>query len=212
MDNLWIGQPNYSSWSLRGWLLCKIAGLDPELHWVRFDQDDWREQVPSRGLVPALQTQHGWVWDSLAIMETLAEQSDALLPVDPEARMHARSIIAEMHSGFSALRSECPMNIRGRAPNFELSQGVFQDISRIQDLLEAALQRWGGRYLYGDTLSAADAFYAPVIYRLRTYAPPAHCELADYSERLLAHPLLEQWQQWAMQEPASAAYDKFLTP
>ena len=212
MDELWIGQPNYSSWSLRGWLICKIAGLDPSIHWVRFDQDDWRDQVPSRGLVPALKTENGWVWDSLAMLETLAEQSSALLPSDPQARMHARSIIAEMHAGFGALRSQCPMNIRGRAKDFELSADTFADISRVQDLLEYALATHGGTYLYGDELSAADAFYAPVMYRLRTFAPPAHCELADYSDRLLSHPLLLQWESWAMDEPALAHYDKFLTP
>ena len=210
MAKLWLGHANYSSWSLRGWLLCRIAGLKPEIQWVRFDQDAWREQVPSRGLVPVLQTDQGVVWDSAAIAETLAEQAPELWPRDLQARMHARSIVAEMHAGFAALRSACPMNIRGRASDFALSESVFADISRVQDLLEEALARFGSEFLYGSQLSAADAFYAPVIYRLRTYAPPAHCELADYSERLLAHPWLLEWEAMAQSDDALPGYDQLL--
>ena len=158
MAKLWIGQPNYSSWSLRGWLICKIAELNPEIEWIRFDQDEWRDQVPSRGLVPALELESGWVWDSQAIGETLAEQAPALWPADTKARMHARSIVAEMHSGFSALRAACPMNIRARATDFDLSGEVFADISRVQDLLEEALAQFGGTFLYGESLTMADAF------------------------------------------------------
>lgn len=210
MAKLWIGSPNYSSWSLRGWLVCQIAQLDTEIEWVRFDQDEWRDQVPSRGLVPALETDQGWVWDSLAITETLAEQAPQLLPQDPAARMHARSIISEMHSGFLALRSACPMNVRGRTDSFPMTSEIFADISRIQDLLEHALSTYGGTYLYGDQLTAADAFFAPVMYRLRTYAPPAHCDLADYSERLLAHPLLKQWEALSQDDPPNEKYDQLL--
>lgn len=210
MAKLWLGHANYSSWSLRGWLLCKLADMDPEIQWVRFDQDEWRKDLPSRGLVPALQTEAGWVWDSAAIAETLAEGRPELWPSDPAARMHARSVVAEMHSGFSALRSACPMNIRGRASDFAMTDAIFADISRIQDLLEEALERFGGDFLYGDRLTVADAFYAPVMYRLRTYAPPAHCALADYSDRLLAHPLLVKWESWAQQDDAIAHYDQRL--
>ena len=212
MAKLWIGQPNYSSWSLRGWLICKIAELNPEIEWIRFDQDEWRDQVPSRGLVPALELESGWVWDSQAIGETLAEQALGLWPADAKARMHARSIVAEMHSGFSALRAACPMNIRARATDFELSGEVFADISRVQDLLEEALAQFGGTFLYDESLTMADAFYAPVMYRLRTYAPPAHCELADYSARLLAHPWLLEWEALGQDEPPIKKYDQLLHP
>ena len=145
-------------------------------------------------------------------METLAEQAPQLLPSDLAARMHARSIISEMHSGFSALRGACPMNIRGRAKNFPMTDDIFADICRVQDLLEHALEAYGGTFLYGDDLTAADAFYAPVMYRLRTYAPPAHCELADYSARLLAHPWLLEWEALGQDEPPIKKYDQLLHP
>lgn len=166
----------------------------------------------SRGTVPAMEIDGHWVWDSLAIAEMLADQSPELWPADAAARAHARSISAEMHSGFTALRSACPMNVRGRAEHFQISDEVFADIARVQDLLEAALEHFGGEYLYGDQLTIADAFYAPVMFRLQTYAPPAHCELADYSQRLLAHPLLQQWQAMADQDEALAHYDALLKP
>ncbi len=212
MAKLWIGQPNYSSWSLRGWLACRIAGIDPAIRWVRFDEDDWQSEVPSNATVPVLELNGATTWDSAAIIESLADAvPDApFWPADPALRAHARSIVAEMHSGFVALRSACPMNIRARAENFPLTDAVFADIARIQDILETALENSGGPYLYGNELGAADAFYAPVLYRLRTYAPVAHCELADYSQRLLAHPWLVEWEALAQTDPAFARSDAAL--
>lgn len=166
--------------------------------------------MPSRQTVPALDLGGTWVWDSLAIGEMLADDHPHLWPEDRAAKAHARSIVAEMHSGFMSLRGACPMNIRGRAPDFPMTQEIFDDISRVQDLLEGALEHFGGTYLYGDEITLADAFYAPVIYRLRTYAPPAHCELADYSERLLSHELLREWEALAEDDQVLDHYDRLL--
>lgn len=214
MAKLWIGQPNYSSWSLRGWLACKIAGLDADIRWVRFDQDDWHAEVPSNATVPVLALDDATVWDSAALVEVLAERHPGapFWPADPELRAHARSIVAEMHAGFVPLRMACPMNIRARTTDFPLSDAVFANIARIQDVLETALANSGGPFLYGPKFGAADAFYAPVLYRLRTYAPVAQCALADYSDRVMAHLWLVEWEAMAADDPAFARSDALLTP
>lgn len=209
---LWLGNPNYSSWSLRGWLVTRLAGLDPAIEWVSFNDTAWKDALPSPGLVPVLQMGDDWVWDSLAMVEELNSRYPEanLLPAQPGPRSYARSLISEMHSGFAALRSQCPMNIRGRADDFELSDATLQDIYRIQDLLEHALAQHGGPFLFGTELSAVDAFFAPVLYRLQTYAPPAHSPLATYAEALLAHRLLKEWEGWAQTDESLSRYDNLI--
>ena len=171
---LMIASKNYGSWSLRGWLLCKLAGIDFEEQSVPADDASTRAELlllsPSF-LVPSLTTGNVKVWDTLAIAEYLNElcPKAGLLPRDPVARAQCRSISGEMHSGFSNLRSALPMNIKGHYPNFKVWTGAQADIDRIVTIWRDCLAASGGKFLFGAKPTIADAMYAPVCTRFLTY-------------------------------------------
>lgn len=200
-----LSSRNYSSWSLRGWLLTRFAGLECEELMLAPDDPDQRAELlllsPSI-LVPMLEHEGLRIWDVLAIAEYLAERFPAagLLPKEPQARALCRSICGEMHSGFSALRSALPVNLRMRHAQFKVWSRAQCDIERIYAIWRRCLEQSGGPYLFGSR-SMADAIYAPVATRLRTYAVPVPKDLGDYCARLLAMPEMLEWEAAARLEP-----------
>ena len=202
MIKLIIGNKNYSSWSLRGWLAAKQSGLPFEELTVHIDGDDWQatrqdgEFQPSAGKVPVLWDGEVVVWDSLAILEYLADKvgRDRFWPKADDARAMARSLVAEMHSGFSALRSTCPMNVRRRVENFAPDPAVRDDIVRILTLWAEARARFGrgGPFLFG-TFCAADIFFAPVVSRFMTYGVPVPGFAMTYMQAVWEHEWLQAW-------------------
>ncbi|MDB5904363.1 MAG: glutathione S-transferase family protein [Betaproteobacteria bacterium] len=194
---LTISSRNYSSWSLRGWLLAKFAKLEFEEVIVPPDDADARKELlllsPSI-LVPCLTHNGVEVWDTLAIGEYLAEvRPDAgLLPGDRAARAHCRAICGEMHSGFTSLRSALPMNLKRRFPGHKMWARALADVERVTTIWRECLHRYGGPYLFG-TLSMADAMYAPVVTRFRTYDVKLDPQCAAYSESILALPEMQEW-------------------
>ena len=202
-----IASKNYGSWSLRGWLLCKMAGLDFEETTVSSDDPSTRAELlllsPSF-LVPCLSHDGVKVWDTLAIAEYLNElKPDAgLLPKDPIARARCRSVSGEMHSGFSNLRSALPMNLRARYADFKLWGGAQADIARVVEIWQEALRAHGGPFLFGRRPVVADAMYAPVCTRFVTYDVPLDPACAAYCKHILALPEMKEWQTAAEAEPA----------
>ena len=213
MPQLYIGNKNYSSWSLRPWLLMRQTGIAFDEVAVRFDSFEADSQfkrslqaISPTGKVPVLVDGPLVVWDTLAIAETLAEQhpDKHLWPQDAQARAQARSICAEMHSGFSALRSACPMNIEAHLPDvgaliWRDQPAVRADVQRLVDMWSALLAQHGGPMLLG-SFSVADAFYAPVCMRLHTYALPVPAHIAAYIERVRALPAMKEWIAGALDE------------
>lgn len=209
-----IGNKNYSSWSLRAWLALKVAGVEFEESRIALDQPQTKAQIlrhsPS-GKVPCLVDGSLVVWDSLAICETANERyaAGSLWPADPDARGHARAVTAEMHSGFVALRTHMPMDIRSRKPDagaMAQSRGdVAADIGRIRAIWADCLARSGGPLLYG-AFSNADAFYAPVVTRFRTYGVALEPLLAAYADAVLALPAMQQWADAARAETEVLQY------
>ena len=201
---LTLSSKNYSSWSMRGWLMCKLAGIDFDEVTVEPDDADARAEIlllsPSV-LVPCLTYDGVRVWDSLAIGEFLHEiaPDKGLLPADRAARAHARAICGEMHSGFTSLRQALPMNIKAYHPNFKVWSKAEADIARIKTIWTECLARYGGPYLFGP-VTLADAMYAPVVTRFRTYDVKLEGPLADYAERLWSHPAVAQWREGAHAE------------
>ena len=219
-----IGNKNYSSWSMRAWLAAKQSGLSFEEIIVPMFGEDWEAQKqedgqlqPSHGKVPILwdQTDSGEavVWDSLAILEYLADKvgTDRFWPKDPVARGMARAIVAEMHSSFAALRREMPMNVRRRVEGARVSEEARADIVRVLGLWAEARARFGrgGPFLFG-TFSAADVFYAPVVSRFITYGLPVPGFAAAYMQALWEHQWLQDWaeaaeeEQWTLAQYESA--------
>jgi glutathione S-transferase len=202
---LTISSKNYSSWSLRGWLLCRMAGLEFDEVLVAIDDANARQELlllsPSV-LVPRLTHGNVTVWDTLAIAEYLAEIAPGagLLPPDQAARAHCRAVSGEMHSGFYNLRSALPMNLKSRHESFKVFSGARPDIERIKTIWRECLGQYGGPYLFGD-MSIADAMYAPVCTRFRTYAVPLEADLQRYCDRILDWPLLKEWTEGAFAEP-----------
>jgi glutathione S-transferase len=198
-----IGNKNYSSWSLRGWLAAKQSGLSFEELTVHIDGDDWQamkrqdgEFQPSAGKVPVLWDGDVVVWDSLAILEYLSDKvgRDRFWPKDDEARGMARACVAEMHSSYMALRRECPMNIRRRIEQHEISEDAMADIVRILQLWAEARARFGkgGPFLFG-TFGAADVFYAPVVSRFITYGLNVPGFAQAYMQAVWEHDWLRAW-------------------
>src|SRR3954453_20680708 len=187
---LTISSKTYSSWSLRGWLLCKMAGLDFEERVLSSSDPSTRAELlllsPSL-LVPCLEHDGTSVWDTLAIAEYVAEikPNAGLLPRDRAARAHCRAISGEMHSGFVNLRSALPMNLKARHPGFKIWAGAASDIERVSAIWSECLAQSGGPYLFGSQPTLADAMYAPVCTRFITYdvALPAAC--ARYRDRIM---------------------------
>ena len=213
MLKLYIGNKNYSSWSMRPWVLLTQAGIPFEEVMARFDSfapdSDFKkiiDPVSPVGKVPALVDGDLAVWDTLAIAEYLAEKfpDKQLWPADAKARARARSICAEMHSGFAALRSACPMNIEASLP--EIGQlawrdkpAVRADVARLVAMWSELLAQHGGPMLFG-TFSVADAYFAPVVMRLKTYALPVPEEIAAYMVRVCALPGVKAWVEGALAE------------
>lgn len=199
-----IGNKNYSSWSFRPWLVLKQMGVDfDEIRIPLFRQgyqDEIRRHSPA-GKVPIYKEGGLVVWDSLAICEYLAEKDRSLWPADPAARAHARSISAEMHSGFAALRSALPMNCRARGRRVELDERVRRDVARIQQIWCACRECYGasGPWLFG-AFSIADAMYAPVVSRFLTYGVDCDPVCRRYMEAVLANAHVKQWFADAAQE------------
>jgi glutathione S-transferase len=200
-----IGNKNYSSWSMRPWVLMTQLGLQFEEIKLRFDfteGSDYRRAVARftpAGTVPVLVDEGLAVWDTLAIAEYLNEKypGHGVWPTDPHDRARARSLCAEMHSGFGALRSHCPMNIEAALPEvgkriWAAEAGVRRNLERIEQMWASALQDSGGPMLFG-AFSAADAFYAPVCMRLRSYALPLSDTARTYVDRVAALPGVAKW-------------------
>lgn len=192
-----ISSKNYSSWSLRGWLMAKMAGIEFDEVPVASDDADARAEIlllsPSI-LVPCLTWEGHRVWDTLAIGEFLNEivPKAKLLPADRAARARCRSVCGEMHSGFVSLRSALPMNIKGSFPNFKIWSKAAADIARVTAIWRECLADSGGPWLFGGP-SLADAMYAPVVLRFQTYDVKLDGPCAAYAERVLAWPALRQW-------------------
>jgi glutathione S-transferase len=202
---LTISSKNYSSWSLRGWLLCRMAGLKFVEEVVPVDDPTNRAELlllsPSI-LVPCLRHQGIRIWDTLAIAEYLNEvrPKAGLLPPDRAARAHCRSICGEMHSGFSDLRSALPMNLKARHSGFKVWSGAQADIDRITTIWRECLEAYHGPYLFGK-LTMADAMYAPVVTRFLTYDVKLDTDCAHYCNRIMALPDMVAWREAAMLEP-----------
>jgi glutathione S-transferase len=209
---LYIGNKNYSSWSLRAWLLMKHAGIAFEEKRLRLDwQDDSAFKttllaIAPSGRVPLLVDEGFAVWDSLAIAEYLAERFPAkrLWPADPKARARARTLCAEMHSGFADLRSIFGMNIEASLPEvgarmLRESAGAARDVKRIDAMWQEALGASGGPFLFGE-FSIADAYFAPVCTRIRTYALPVGARAQAYARQILALPAFREWERDALTE------------
>jgi glutathione S-transferase len=205
--SLTVSSKNYSSWSLRGWLLCKMAGLDFEERIAPIDDPATRAELlllsPSF-LVPCLEHGPVKVWDTLAIAEYLNEVSPGagLLPADPAARSHCRAVSGEMHSGFANLRSALPMNLKAQHPGFKVWAGAQADINRVTAIWRECLQRYGGPYLFGATPTMADAMYAPVCTRFATYDVKLDPASAAYRDLILRWPPMQEWRAAAEAEPA----------
>jgi glutathione S-transferase len=213
MLTLYIGNKNYSSWSMRPWVLLRQAGIPFEERMVRFDAFDADSRfkhevlkVNPAGRVPVLVDEGLAIWDSLAIVEYLAEKfpDRALWPRDVQARARARSVVAEMHSGFGALRTHCPMNIEASLPQvgalvWRDQAGVRADVERIVGMWTGLLETHGGPMLFGE-FSIADAFFAPVCLRIRSYALPVPGAVMDYVRRVCALPGVKAWIEDALQE------------
>jgi glutathione S-transferase len=204
--SLTVSSKNYSSWSLRGWLLCKMAGLDFEERIAPFDDPATRAELlllsPSF-LVPCLEHDAVKVWDTLAIAEYLNEirPEAGLWPADTAARSHCRAVCGEMHSGFANLRSALPMNLKARHEGFKVWAGAQADIERVMAIWRDCLQRYGGPYLFGATPTVADAMYAPVCTRFATYDVKLDGASAGYRDLILRWPPMTEWRQAAKSEP-----------
>jgi len=202
---LTISSKNYSSWSLRGWLLCRMAGLDFVEEVVPVDDPANRAELlllaPSI-LVPCLAHEGIRIWDTLAIAEYLNEikPQAGLLPAERDARARCRSICGEMHSGFTNLRSALPMNLKAHHPGFKIWSGAQADIDRITAIWRECLAAYHGPYLFG-TLTMADAMYAPVVTRFLSYDVRLDRQCALYCERIMALPDILEWRSAALQEP-----------
>jgi glutathione S-transferase len=203
MYRLYIGNKNYSSWSLRPWALMRQLELPFVEHLLPFGQAaiwaDYRKTVPS-GKVPALLDGDAMVWDSLAIVEYLAERHAGIWPADAGARAWARSAAAEMHSGFQELRHRCSMTCGLRVRLHEVPRSLAHDIARLGSLWNEGLERFGGPYLAGDAFTAVDAFFAPVAFRIQTYSLILDTASAAYARRLLGLASLQGWYTAALEE------------
>jgi glutathione S-transferase len=204
MYELYIGNKNYSSWSLRPWVLMRTLKIPFTEHVVPFDPgtswEKFRAFSPS-GKVPCLLDGATVAWDSMGIVEYLAERHAGVWPGDAGERAWARCAAAEMHSGFGALRQGCSMNCSLRVRLDAIVPSLRRDLDRIDELWSEGLHRFGGPFLTGPAFTAVDAFYAPVAFRVRTYALPLSEAAAAYARILLALPSMRQWDEEAVAEP-----------
>ena len=203
---LTLSSKNYSSWSLRGWLLCRLAGLKVEERIIAIDDPENRAELlllsPSV-LVPRLTHEGASVWDTLAIAEYLHElyPQVGMYPAERIIRAHCRSVSGEIHSGFANLRSALPMNLKLRHDRFPIFSGAKPDIERIETIWTECLDAYGGPWLFGDKPTVADAMFAPVAQRFLTYAVPLSPKSAAYCDTINSWPLMRQWIDAARAEP-----------
>ena len=208
-----IGDKNYSSWSMRPWVLMTHFGIPFDEVLIELDRPETKGAIlefSASGKVPCLVTDDGLaVWDSLAIAETLAERfpQHGLWPRDANARARARSVSAEMHSSFVDLRSNMPMAIRTSKPGAGATPGTLADIARIDALWSACLDASGGPFLFGE-FSIADAMYAPVVMRFNSYAPQLSPKAAAYAARVSAAPAVAAWIEAARKETRRIEHDE----
>ena len=199
---LYIGNKVYSSWSMRGWLAVRQSGLPFEEHVVPLYGEEWDGQriapefAPSNGKVPILWDGDSPVWESLAIIDYLADKvgRDRFWPADDAARALARSMASEMHAGYQALRNACTMNMRHVYPPEPLAPDVADNVQRITSLWDQARERFGngGPYLFG-AFGAVDIMFAPIVTRFRTYSIPIPAAAQDYCAAIWAHPFVTEW-------------------
>jgi glutathione S-transferase len=208
-----IGTRRYSSWSLRGWLAVRLAGLDVEDVVIALRGSGTPEVTAATpaGLVPYLEHRGARVWESLAICAYCAEIEPALFPADRIARAQAWSIAAEMHAGFRKLRMAMPMNLGRSFAGAGRTPGALADIARIESIWRATRMSHGasGRFLFGNSFGAADAMFAPVVARFLTFEPVLADETRAYCDAVRAHPLVDEWYRLAAAEPASWLLDKY---
>jgi glutathione S-transferase len=199
---LYIANKNYSSWSLRPWVLMRAGGIEFEEHLIPFGGPAWKEflELSPSGKIPCLVDGTTLVWDSLAIAEYLAERHRGVWPDDAVARAWARSAAAEMHSSFMELRNRCSMSCGVRLRLKETPPALGSDVARLETLWSDGLGRFGGPFLAGRTFTAVDAFFAPVAYRVQTYGLGLRPEAAAYVQRLLRLPAMREWYEAALAE------------
>jgi glutathione S-transferase len=207
-----IGNKNYSSWSFRPWIAMKAVGIAFEERVISLNDPEFKRAiapVSQNGKVPALDDDGVHVWESLAILEYLAEKFPhaGLWPADPSARAHARAVAAEMHGGFAALRGECPMNFWRPVKRRELSADALADVARIDAMWSECRVRYGGPFLFG-AFGAADAMYAPVVSRFHTYAVEVGERSRAYMDAVMALPAWREWKEAALKEPWILPYDE----
>jgi glutathione S-transferase len=203
---LTLSSKNYSSWSLRGWLLARFAGLDFDEVMVSPDDADARKELlllaPSIR-VPCLTHEGAKVWNTLAIAQYLDEifPDAGLMPADRIARAHCRSVSGEMNSGFANLRSALPMNLKARHPGFKIWAGAQPDIDRVVEIWTECLSTYGGPFLFGKKRTMADAMYAPVATRFLSYDVKLNKACVEYCRTIMAMPEMKEWVAAAKREP-----------
>ena len=210
---LYIGNRRYSSWSLRGWLCVRLAGLEVEDIVLPMEASSTAaiKAATPAGLVPYLEHQGARIWESLAIAEYCAEFAPGLWPAERPARAHARAISAEMHAGFRALRQAMPMNLGRDYAGLGQNPGSLADIARIEAIWSNTPAAFGagGPFLFGAAMTAADAMFAPVVARFLTFQPPLSQTARDYCATIRSHPLVAKWYDLAAQEPAAWNLEKY---
>ena len=201
---LHIGNKNYSSWSLRPWVLLKTLGIpfEEKLHPFPPDRPSYPEfrAFSPTGLVPVLVDGDWTAWESLGIVDYLADRHPEIWPAEQRARDWARSAAAEMHAGFGALRNTCGMNVGIRAKLSSFPDGLERDLARLEELWADGFDRFGGPFLAGKTFTAVDAFFCPVAFRVQTYGLPLGDRSRAYVEKLLALPAMRDWTEAALKE------------
>ena len=204
MYRLVTANRNYSSWSLRPWVLMKTLGIPFEDEFVTFaglnNYEDFRRFSPA-GTVPTLIDGEQTVWDSLGIALYLADRHEGVWPRDPAAKAWAQCVVCEMHSGFSALRSDCTMNVGVRVARKEDSAELQRDVRRVGEIFEDGLGRFGAPFLAGANFTAVDAVFAPVVCRIRSYGLPVGPLGRGWVDRMLELPAMRDWEQEALAEP-----------
>jgi glutathione S-transferase len=204
---LYIGHKRYSSWSMRGWLAVKLAGLDVDVRVLQFTRPGPTKAIAElspNGLVPFLEHNGAQVWESLAICDYCAEFQPSLWPTDRIARADARSIAAEMHASFRELRMAMWMNLGRDFTGLGRTPGALKDIARIEAIWAETRTRFGagGPFLFGHEFSAADAMFAPVVARFLSWKPDISLATAAYCAAVRGHPLVAEWYEGAAAEPA----------